>query len=821
MNKNRLTFYFAIILCTGLFSSSVFSHGYVIFPKARQAICKDQGGFNWPPDGTGISNLACRSFFLESGSFPFYQANEFAKLISAPNYNIQSEVEAGVPNGLLCSAGDVNKSGADLPSPHWQSTAVRSGSIITLQLKATAPHFPNYFRIYVSKAGYNPDTDVLTWDDLEELQYHENIHASQTENGNVFIMDVELPANRQGKAVLFTRWQRIDPAGEGFYNCSDINFEDTSESVDTQPIAQAGAHPRELNGAGEVVLTGSASYDPTNPEGTSISFLWEQVSGPQVVINNATSEYANVNLTGVSENTMYEFRLTVDNGSGVSSDGIVIYQLASEETIPPEPEEIISPEPEETAPADPEEAPTSPSITVDYVYPDGLGSYVAGTVVSAQDGGIYSCKPWPYTGWCNGASSHYAPGVGLVFSDAWTRLIGDATPEPVTPEPAPVPVTPEPVPVPVTPEPAPVPVTPEPAPVPVTPEPTPVPVIGSADRNIAYLTSWGLPNGAGEALQQSNVDTYMLAFGRWNTSGEVVGSDGMLNVPTYNAYWVPTNYQVWTNNAFDNEDSTFILSVGGATYEDIWGMLLNPSTREAVAQGLAELLTTEFPVYRRNLTESTIDGECLATTWRGDCNYSLYQRAGAVTLDGIDFDFEKVGRISDEENVALRQLVTRLRELMAGETYVLTLTTYHVGADPVSCSNANVFENCSYTHASGRSSHHGEVIPILQDSQHLFDYYNAMIYDAGRDFDYQTALNNYAREVGDASKIVVGLTFNKQWDPDTGTFVQTHVENEARAAWQRANGFGGIFVWTLGANTENLNITEQVDVINGYIEAAE
>ncbi len=37
-------------------------------------------------------------------------------------------------------------------------------------------------------------------------------------------LDVPLPANRSGKAVLYTRWQRVDVVGEGFYNCSDINF---------------------------------------------------------------------------------------------------------------------------------------------------------------------------------------------------------------------------------------------------------------------------------------------------------------------------------------------------------------------------------------------------------------------------------------------------------------------------------------------------------------------------------------------------------------------------------------------------------------------
>lgn len=59
----------------------------------------------------------------------------------------------------------------------------------------------------------------------------------------------------------------------------------------------------------------------------------------------------------------------------------------------------------------------------DFVYPDGLGSYLARTKVQAADGGIYQCKPYPATGWCNvDSAAHYAPGVGSHWEDAWTKV---------------------------------------------------------------------------------------------------------------------------------------------------------------------------------------------------------------------------------------------------------------------------------------------------------------------------------------------------------------------------------------------------------------
>ena len=53
------------------------------------------------------------------------------------------------------------------------------------------------------------------------------------------------------------------------------------------------------------------------------------------------------------------------------------------------------------------------------------GGYAAGTKVQ-NAGKQYQCKPYPYSGWCNGSGWAYAPGVGSYWTDAWT-LIGSCT----------------------------------------------------------------------------------------------------------------------------------------------------------------------------------------------------------------------------------------------------------------------------------------------------------------------------------------------------------------------------------------------------------
>ncbi|MCG6282520.1 lytic polysaccharide monooxygenase, partial [Vibrio diabolicus] len=60
--------------------------------------------------------------------------------------------------------------------------------------------------------------------------------------GDIFVdeqkryrMKVTFPADRSGDAILYTRWQRIDVVGEGFYNCSDITLRSGGTTPPTDP----------------------------------------------------------------------------------------------------------------------------------------------------------------------------------------------------------------------------------------------------------------------------------------------------------------------------------------------------------------------------------------------------------------------------------------------------------------------------------------------------------------------------------------------------------------------------------------------------------
>ncbi|WP_215398645.1 lytic polysaccharide monooxygenase [Rheinheimera oceanensis] len=219
------------LLTTSLLFTSLqaSSHGYVDYPKARQQICKDDGGYWWPADGSGIPNSACRAAYQQSGGYMLTQHHEFSANVA--DYRNMAAVQAVVSDGSLCAGGDSRKSGMDIPSTDWQHTSINlaQNNEITLRFRATTPHNPSYWQIYLSKPGFDSASETLSWNQLQLIHQQADVPAE----AGYYNLNLQLPADRSGPAVLYTRWQRVDVVGEGFYNCSDIEL--VNGSSDTPP----------------------------------------------------------------------------------------------------------------------------------------------------------------------------------------------------------------------------------------------------------------------------------------------------------------------------------------------------------------------------------------------------------------------------------------------------------------------------------------------------------------------------------------------------------------------------------------------------------
>jgi chitin-binding protein len=227
-NLQRLTKWLlaAVLLAPTL----VMAHGAVDKPIARQVYCKTLPDF-W--SGSPSDN-GCAALSAKSGQYPGQQWNEVAHLIKAPGYNDPEIVKREVPDGQLCSAADSKKDGLNIVSDDWHRTDVTpSNGMMDVRIIGTAPHVPSFVKVFLTKPGFDPTKSPLTWNDLT-LIHSEQFSVAQTNWGNdppiisgasgYFKFPVPIPSTQTGKATLFVQWQRIDPAGEGFYNCSDINL---------------------------------------------------------------------------------------------------------------------------------------------------------------------------------------------------------------------------------------------------------------------------------------------------------------------------------------------------------------------------------------------------------------------------------------------------------------------------------------------------------------------------------------------------------------------------------------------------------------------
>ncbi|MCM1975310.1 MULTISPECIES: lytic polysaccharide monooxygenase [Streptomyces] len=195
------------------------AHGVAMMPGSRTYLCYlDAKTTNGALDP---SNPACKAALAESGATALY--NWFAVLDS----NAAGRGAGYVPDGKLCSAGDkspYNFTGYNAARSDWPRTHLTSGATIRVKYSNWAAH-PGDFRVYVSKPGYSPSTE-LGWDDLELIQTVTNPPQSGSvgsESGHYY-WDLRLPSGRSGNAVMFIQWVRSD-SPENFFSCSDIVFD--------------------------------------------------------------------------------------------------------------------------------------------------------------------------------------------------------------------------------------------------------------------------------------------------------------------------------------------------------------------------------------------------------------------------------------------------------------------------------------------------------------------------------------------------------------------------------------------------------------------
>jgi predicted carbohydrate-binding protein with CBM5 and CBM33 domain len=125
--------------------------------------------------------------------------------------------EAAIPNGQLCSGGRTEGgryNSLDAVGP-WKTTDVTDN--FTVRLYDQASHGADYFRVYVSRQGFDPTTQPLGWGDLVLVEETGRYGPSQN-----YSIDVST-SGFSGRHVVYTIW-KASHMDQTYYLCSDVNF---------------------------------------------------------------------------------------------------------------------------------------------------------------------------------------------------------------------------------------------------------------------------------------------------------------------------------------------------------------------------------------------------------------------------------------------------------------------------------------------------------------------------------------------------------------------------------------------------------------------
>ncbi len=142
-----------------------------------------------------------------------------------------------IPDGQLCSAGRSKYGALDRPGA-WPVTALRAdgAGLVDLVYENTAPHSTAYYRVYITRTGFDARTDALAWDDLQLVYDSGPLERSARQ-----VMRAPIP-ERAVPAILYIVWQRSD-SPEAFYACSDVTVSNGAPGTTSPPSTTATTTP--------------------------------------------------------------------------------------------------------------------------------------------------------------------------------------------------------------------------------------------------------------------------------------------------------------------------------------------------------------------------------------------------------------------------------------------------------------------------------------------------------------------------------------------------------------------------------------------------
>ncbi|MFD0304349.1 lytic polysaccharide monooxygenase [Streptomyces sp. NPDC127119] len=200
----------AVLLCLIPWSAPAHAHGSVVDPASRNYGCWLRWGSDFQNPAMAQEDPMCWQAWQDNPN-AMWNWNGLYRNGSAGDF------EAVVPDGQLCSAGHTESgryNSLDAVGA-WKTTDL--GANFTVKLYDQANHGADYILVYVTRQGFDPATQPLTWDDMQLA-----VRTGKYAPGQNYAVDVST-SGLSGRHVVYTIWQ-ASHMDQTFFMCSDVNF---------------------------------------------------------------------------------------------------------------------------------------------------------------------------------------------------------------------------------------------------------------------------------------------------------------------------------------------------------------------------------------------------------------------------------------------------------------------------------------------------------------------------------------------------------------------------------------------------------------------
>ena len=472
----------ALLACTFLVAQDVLAHGYVSSPESRSYKCKLNdntgcGSIRWEPqsvegkqrfpdkgpaDGK-LASGATRFTQLDeqtasrwdknpmtAGANKFswtitapHRARDFRYFITKPNWNPNQTLSRSAFELKPFCAVDYNNqlpANKDYPYPpikitHNCTVPKRTGYHVILAVWDIADTQGAFYQAIDVSFPAGTVTPAITYKDIGDINPSKDLSvgdkvrtrlftsAGEITGGNV---EITIGTAAQGKRNTWTTAlaKAINSANSNGMRAGERNSSGTIAPVSGKndifvpkssnltraevDIIKAPPPPPSLN------VTGLQSSYTVGKAGDSFKLDFQVMTQSQLDIEYQLFSPKNTQLaqgTAKLNNSSTSVALTVNNAATGNYSLVVIGRAANKTSV----QKTLS-----------FKVQLRQVKTYQYVFPNSLSSYKAGTVVlQNKNGKTYRCKPFPYSGYCKqytDSATHYEPGVGSHWTMAWEQL---------------------------------------------------------------------------------------------------------------------------------------------------------------------------------------------------------------------------------------------------------------------------------------------------------------------------------------------------------------------------------------------------------------